>query len=63
MNDEYPVLTVEEAVARFLSHFEPLESERTPILDALGQVLAEDVDHRPVGSPVRVMLLDWPERG
>jgi molybdopterin molybdotransferase len=43
MSDEYPILTVEEAVARFLSHFRPLESERTPILDALGRVLAEDV--------------------
>ncbi len=43
MHDEYPILSVEEAVERFLSHFKPLEQERVPILDALGRVLAEDV--------------------
>ena len=26
-------------------------------------IIPEDVDHLPAGSPVRVMLLDWPERG
>lgn len=39
----YPMLSVEEALARVLAAFEPLEPERRPILDALGQVLAGDV--------------------
>ena len=39
----YPMLEVEEAVARFLSHFKPLESETVPILETLDRVLAEDV--------------------
>ncbi len=38
-----PMLTVEQAVERVLSAFQPLEPERVPILDALGCVLAEDV--------------------
>jgi len=43
MHDEYPMLEVEEAVARFLSHFKPLEAEQMPILEALNRVLTEDV--------------------
>ncbi len=43
MQHEYPMLEVEEAVGRFLSHFRPLESELIPLLDALGRVLTEDV--------------------
>ncbi len=43
MNESYPVLSVEEALARVLAAFEPLSPERRPILEALGQVLAEDV--------------------
>jgi len=43
MHDEYPMLEVEDAVARFLSHFKPLEPERVPVLEALDRVLAEDV--------------------
>lgn len=39
----YPMLSVEEALARVLSALEPLGPERRPILEALGQVLAEDV--------------------
>lgn len=39
----YPMLEVEEAVARFLSHFKPLNPETIPVLDALNRVLAEDV--------------------
>jgi molybdopterin molybdotransferase len=38
-----PMLTVEEALARVLDAFHPLEPERAPILEALGRVLAEDV--------------------
>ena len=37
------MLSVEEALNRILSMFETLESERKPILEALGQSLAEDV--------------------
>ena len=36
-------LTVEEALARILDYVSPLGPERKPLLDALGQVLAEDV--------------------
>ncbi len=43
MHDMYPMLSVEEALTRFLSHFKPLEAERVPILEALGRVLVEDV--------------------
>ncbi len=41
--DLYPMLEVEDAVARFLAHFEPLEPESVPILEALDRVLAEDI--------------------
>lgn len=41
--EPYPMLSVEEALARVLAAFEPLAPERTPILEALGQVLAEDI--------------------
>jgi molybdopterin molybdotransferase len=37
------MLSVEEAQERILGMFHALESERKPLLDALGQVLAEDV--------------------
>ena len=37
------MLSVEEARSRILDLFQPLESERKPILEALGQVLTEDV--------------------
>ena len=36
------MLSVEEALERILSHFSVLDSEEQPLLDALGQVLAED---------------------
>ena len=38
-----PMLSVEEALERVLSVIRPLPPERTPLLDALGRVLAEDV--------------------
>ncbi len=41
--DEYPMLPVEEARARILARFQPLEPERVPILEALDRVLAEDI--------------------
>jgi molybdopterin molybdotransferase len=37
------MISVEEALEKVLSYVEVLESERKPILDCLGQVLAEDV--------------------
>jgi molybdopterin molybdotransferase len=37
------MLDLEEALARVLAAFEPLEPEQVPIVEALGQVLAEDV--------------------
>ena len=37
------MISVEEALERILGFFEVLEPEEKPILDALGQVLAEDV--------------------
>ncbi|MCX7682176.1 MAG: molybdopterin molybdotransferase MoeA [Anaerolineae bacterium] len=41
--EPYPMLSVEEALAQVLAAFEPLPPERKPILEALGQVLAEDI--------------------
>jgi molybdopterin molybdotransferase len=41
--DLYPMLTVEEAAERFLSHFKPLELETVLIQEALNRVLAEDI--------------------
>ena len=40
------MLSVEEAQARTLALFHVLDPERKPILDALGQVLAEDIEGR-----------------
>ena len=36
------MLNVEDALERILRHFNPLEAEQTPLLDAIGQVLAQD---------------------
>ena len=36
------MLSVEEASERILAHFSPLSAERRPLLETLGQVLAED---------------------
>lgn len=44
MRDERrPVLSVEEALERILATVQVLESERVPLLEALGRVLAEEV--------------------
>lgn len=37
------MISVEQALAKILSHFNVLEAEEIPILDSLGQVLAEDI--------------------
>ena len=42
-DDEPDMLSVEQAQARILAMFQALESERKPLLETLGQVLAEDV--------------------
>jgi len=47
------MISVEEALERILSHFERLPPEETPLLDALGQVLAEDV-----ASPIDIPPFD-----
>jgi molybdopterin molybdotransferase len=47
------MLSVEEAYERIMACFGPLEAEEQPLLQALGQVLAEDVV-----SPIRIPLLD-----
>lgn len=43
MAQEYPMLSVEEALERVLAAFHPLPPERVPVLETLGRVLAEDV--------------------
>ena len=43
MEEDYPMLSVEAALARFLEYFHPLEPERVPIPNALNRVLAEDI--------------------
>lgn len=43
MSELYPILSVEEALARVLAAFRPLEPERVPVLETLGRVLAEDI--------------------
>jgi molybdopterin molybdotransferase len=37
------LISVEEALAEILRHFQPLEPERVPILEARGRVLAEEI--------------------
>ncbi|MBM3128581.1 MAG: molybdopterin molybdotransferase MoeA [Chloroflexi bacterium] len=37
------MIAVEEALAYVLKHFQPLESERVPLLDALDRVLTEEI--------------------
>jgi molybdopterin molybdotransferase len=38
------MLSVEEALDKILNEVEVLETESVPILDTLGQVLAEDIE-------------------
>src|SRR3990172_733661 len=47
------MISVEEALERVLSYFERLPPEEQPVLDALGQVLAEDV-----ASPIDIPSFD-----
>jgi molybdopterin molybdotransferase len=43
LKEEYLMLSVEEALERVLSAFQPLLPERIPILETLGRVVTEDV--------------------
>ena len=47
------MLSVEQAYENIMAYFSPLEAEDTPILMALGQVLAEDIV-----SPLQIPPLD-----
>ena len=46
------MFSVEEAYERVIAAFAPLEAVETPILDTLGQVLAQDIDS-PLDLPPR----------
>ncbi len=52
------MLSVEEALERILAHFHVLESEERPLLDALGQVLAEDATARHDIPPLDNSAMD-----
>ena len=52
------MLSVEEALERILDHFHVLESEERPLLDALGQVLAEDATARHDIPPLDNSAMD-----
>jgi molybdopterin molybdotransferase len=43
LKEEYLMLSVEEALERVLSPFQPLPPERIPVLETLGRVVTEDV--------------------
>ena len=47
------MLSVEDAFERVMAYFAPLEAEEKPLLQVLGQVLAEDV-----ASPLRIPPMD-----
>ena len=52
------MLSVEEALERILAHFHVLESEERPLLEALGQVLAEDATARHDIPPLDNSAMD-----
>ena len=52
------MLSVEDALERILAHFRVLESEERPLLDALGQVLAEDATARHDIPPLDNSAMD-----
>jgi molybdopterin molybdotransferase len=52
------MISVEEALARVVGAFAPLESEQVPLQEALGRVLAEDVAARTTQPPVAVSAMD-----
>ena len=52
------MLSVEEALERILSVFHVLEREEKPILEAIGQVLAEDVVSRFDIPPLNNSAMD-----
>jgi len=52
------MLSVEEARARILSAFTPLQAEQISLIDSLGRVLAQDVRSRRTQPPVAVSAMD-----
>ena len=58
MHHREAMLSVEEAFERILAHFHVLESEERPLLDALGQVLAEDATARRDIPPLDNSAMD-----
>ena len=52
------MLSVEDALERILAHFHVLESEERPLLNALGQVLAEDATARHDIPPLDNSAMD-----
>ncbi len=52
------MLSVEDALDRILAHFHVLETERRPLLDALGQVLAQDAAARHDIPPLDNSAMD-----
>jgi molybdopterin molybdotransferase len=52
------MISVEEALDRILGAFQPLESERVPLSQASGRVLAEDVAARLTQPQVAVSAMD-----
>ena len=52
------MISVEEALERILSHFSVLDAEERPILDALGQVVAEDIVSRITIPPLDNTAMD-----
>ncbi len=52
------MLSVEDALERILSVFHVLEPEDRPILEAIGQVLAEDVVSRFDIPPINNYAMD-----
>ena len=52
------MLSVEEARARILSAFSPLQAEQIGLIDSLGRVLAQDVRSRRTQPPVAVSAMD-----
>ena len=52
------MLSVEEARARVLSAFSPLQAEQIGLTESLGRVLAEDVRSRRTQPPVAVSAMD-----
>jgi len=56
------MISVEEALERVLDYVDVLEPEQKPILDCLGQVLAEDV-YSTIDIPSRIHIYKGSQAG